>query len=195
MEPGPGEPGAKADRGTGQAADAGAPLVEQVYRQLRAMARQRLAEERPGHTLQATALVHEAYLRLEKAGVSWSSPAIYYLAAAEAMRRILIEHARRRVARKRGGGLRVLDLDGVLDLAAADDVEQIVSLDGAVMRLESQAPLAGAVVRLRFYAGLSVDQTADALGVSSRTVNREWRFGRAWLYRALEDEVGGGAER
>lgn len=173
-------------------------LVEQVYEQLRAIAQRQIVEERPGHTLQATALVHEAYLRLEKAGVSWSSPGAYYVAAAEAMRRILIEHARRRGAAKRGGGGRdggpgraaagLVDLGGVLDLAAADDPEEIVSLDAAITRLEEQTPVAGAVVRLRFFAGLTVEQTARALGVSSRTVNREWRYGRAWLYRALTEE-------
>lgn len=172
-------------------------LVEQVYDQLRAIARRQIVDERPGHTLQATALVHEAYLRLAKAGVSWSSPGAYYTAAAEAMRRILIEHARRRGAVKRGGGpdggggrpaARLVDLGGVLDLAASEDPQEIVSLDAAIVRLEEQTPVAGAVVRLRFFAGLTVEQTARALGVSSRTVNREWRYGRAWLYRALTEE-------
>jgi RNA polymerase sigma factor (TIGR02999 family) len=164
-------------------------LLEIVYAQLRSLAQQRLTEERPGHTLQATALVHEAYLRLAAEGVSWSSPGAYYHAAAEAMRRILIEHARRRGARKRGGGQERLDLDSVLDLAAAEDPGQIVSLDAAVSRLDEETPLAGAVVRLRFYAGLSVEEAAKALGVSSRTVNREWRYGRARLYQVLEDDA------
>lgn len=168
-------------------------LAEQVYEQLRAIARREMSQERPGHTLQATALVHEAYLRLAKAGVPWSSPGAYYTAAADAMRRILIEHARRRGAEKRGGGqpaAALVDLGGVLDLAEAEDPEQIVSLDGAIRRLEEETPVAGAVVRLRFFAGLTVEQTAQALGVSSRTVNREWRYGRAWLYRVLTEEDG-----
>lgn len=172
----------------GPAAGADGELLEQVYQQLRAIAQRQMAQERAGHTLQATALVHEAYVRLAEAGVSWSAPGAYYHAAAEAMRRILIEHARRRGALKRGGGRRPVDLDSVLDLAAAEDPEQIVSLDAAVSRLEEQTPLAGAVVRLRFFCGLSIQQAADALGVSARTVNREWRYGRAWLYRALEEE-------
>jgi RNA polymerase sigma factor (TIGR02999 family) len=178
--------------------DIGQPLVNQremsellqvVYSQLHSLARQRLASERPSHTLQATALVHEAYMRLMDSGVSCTSIGVYYNAAAEAMRRILIEHARRRGSQKRGGGRKALDLDSVLDLASVEDPEQIVSLDAAVSRLDSETPLAGAVVRLRFYAGLSVEETANALGVSSRTVNREWRFGRAWLHRALEREL------
>jgi RNA polymerase sigma factor (TIGR02999 family) len=164
-------------------------LVPLVYAQLRALAQRRLASERPGHTLTATALVHEAYVRLAEGGTPWSSPGAYYHAAAEAMRRILIERARRRGAQKRGGGRRRLDLDNVLDLAAAEDPNEILSLDGALSRLEDQTPLAAAVVRLRFLAGLSVEETADALGVSARTVNREWRYGRAWLYRAIEAEL------
>jgi RNA polymerase sigma factor (TIGR02999 family) len=182
----------KADENGDMAPGAGDPaLVEQVYEQLRAIAQRQIVEERPGHTLQATALVHEAYLRLAKAGVSWSTPGAYYTAAAEAMRRILIEHARQRGALRRGGGRSassLVDLGSVLDLAAAEDPEEIVSLDAAIVRLEEQTPMAGAVVRLRFFAGLTVEQTARALGVSSRTVNREWRYGRAWLYRALTVE-------
>ena len=166
-----------------------AELLSLVYAQLRALAQQRLRGERVGHTLTATALVHEAYLRLAEGGVSWSSPGAYYHAAAEAMRRILIESARRRGAGKRGGGRRRLDLDSVLDLAAAEDPEEILSLDGALSRLEEETPLSGSVVRLRFFAGLSVEETAKALGVSARTVNREWRYGRAWLYSTLEAEL------
>jgi len=164
-------------------------LFSVVYAQLRAAAQQRVASERPDHTLQATALVHEAYMRLLESGMTFTSPGAFHHAAAEAMRRILIEHARRHGRRKRGGGRSRLDLDGVLDLAAAGDPEQIESLVSALGRLEEQTPLAGAVVRLRFYAGLSIEETARALGVSSRTVNREWRYGRAWLYRTLEDEM------
>lgn len=163
--------------------------VAVVYAQLRALAQSRMLEERPGHTLQATALVHEAYVRLASEGISWTSPGAYYHAAAEAMRRILIEHARARGTRKRGGARPRLDLDNVLDLAATDDGAQIVSLDIALSRLEEQTPLAGSVVQLRFFAGLSIEETAKALGVSARTVNREWRFGRAWLYSALEGDL------
>jgi RNA polymerase sigma factor (TIGR02999 family) len=176
-------------RSTNEADESAPELLPLVYSQLRALAQQRLGGERVGHTLTATALVHEAYLRLAEGGISWSSPGAYYHAAAEAMRRILIDSARRRGAGKRGGGRRRLDLDSVLDLAASQDPEEILSLDEAVSRLEEQMPLCGSVVRLRFFAGLSVEETAKALGVSARTVNREWRYGRAWLYRRLEAEL------
>jgi RNA polymerase sigma factor (TIGR02999 family) len=164
-----------------------ATLLEQVYGQLRAIAHRQMSQERAGHTLQATALVSEAYMRLSRAGVVWSSPGAFYHAAAEAMRRVLIEHARAKAAGKRGGGRRAVDLADVLDLAEADDPRQIESLDAALSRLETVMPLPAAVVRLRFYAGLTVEQAAEALGVSDRTVNREWRYARAWLYRALNE--------
>ncbi len=163
-------------------------LLPLVYEQLRQLARQRMAAERAGHTLQATALVHEAYLRI--AGQSGRGPGFasighFYNAAAEAMRRILIEHARARAADKRGGDVKRLSFTTVLDLAATPDPTEILAFDDALLRLENQAADAAAVVRLRFYAGLSVEQTADALGMSPRTVNREWQFARAWLYREL----------
>jgi RNA polymerase sigma factor (TIGR02999 family) len=151
--------------------------------------------ERAGHTLQATALVHEAYMRLlgaEGARVAWSGRGHFYAAAADAMRRILIEHARKRNADIRGGGRAVLSLSGVADLAADADADQIVSLDDAFVRLEREMPEAAAVVRLRFYAGLSVEETAAALRVSGRTVIREWTYARAWLARELSAEYGPG---
>jgi len=148
--------------------------------------------ERTGHTLQATALVNEAYLRLLGGPAVYSGRGAFFLAAAEAMRRILIEHARARGAVKRGGGARRMPSD-VLDLAAAADPEEIVSFDETILRLENESELGAAVVRLRFYAGLSVESTAAALGVSERTVNREWTYARAWLYRELKAEEEGGA--
>lgn len=158
--------------------------------QLRAIAARQMLQEQPGHTLQATALVHEVYARLAEAGVRWSGPGAFYHAAAEAMRRILIDHARARATAKRGGGRRAVDIDGVLDLAAADAPEQVVALDGAISRLEGEDPRAAEVVRLRFYAGLTVDQTAAALGQSRRTVLRDWEFARAWLAEDLEQSLG-----
>jgi RNA polymerase sigma factor (TIGR02999 family) len=156
-----------------------------------------MRDERTGHTLQATALVHEAYVRLlgaEGAGVAWSGLSHFYAAAGEAMRRILVEHARKRGAVVRGGGRAALDLSGVADLATRATEAQIVSLDGAFGRLEQEMPVAAAVVRLRFYAGLSVEQTAKALGMSGRTVIREWTYARAWLVRELsQDSNPGGA--
>ena len=149
-------------------------LFPLVYEQLRSLARKRMADERAGHTLQATALVHEVYLRLagnEKA--RWSDKTQFFFAAAEAMRRILIDYARARGQLKRGGGRRKMPLN-VLDLASEAQIPQILALDEAVLRLEEMSPTVAAVVRLRFYAGLSIDEPADALGLSPRTVKREW---------------------
>ena len=176
---------------------AGADAVARVYEELRVLARQRLASERAGHTLQATALVNEAYLRLiEMAGgsLNFAGRAHFFHAAAEAMRRVLVEHARARSRQKRGGDARRVplgELGGVADLAAANtDPAEILTVDEAIRRLEQQSPDVGAVVRLRFYAGLSPKETAEALGVSESTVYREWNFARAWLYR----ELGGGED-
>ncbi len=166
-----------------------ANLLPLVYDQLRAIAQRALVAERPDHTLQATALVHEVYLRLlGDRAVPWSSKAHFYVAAAEAMRRILIDHARSRGRVKRGGGRVKLSLNSVADLAAGDAAE-ILGFDEVFCRLESEEPAAAAVVRLRFYAGLTIDQTAEALGVSSNTVDRRWSFARAWLFRAMSDET------
>jgi len=175
-----------ADLEVGRTQAAGA-LLPLVYDELRKMAAHRMAGERRDHTLQSTALVHEAYLRLVgQRDLNWSSRAHFFAAAAEAMRRILIEHARARQGPRRDGKLRKLPLD-VVDLAAADDPDQILALDEAISRLEIQDADAGRVVRLRFYAGLSVEETAAAMGVSPRTVKREWAFARAFLFRELEE--------
>jgi len=160
-------------------------LLPLVYDELRTLARHRMAHENVGHTLQATALVHEAYLRLGGDEAQFANRAHFFHAAAEAMRRILIDHARQRGSAKRGGGARRLPTN-VLDLACAPDSGEIVALDDAIGRLEKEAPQAASVVRLRFYAGLSVEETAEALNISPRTVNREWTFARAWLFRVLE---------
>jgi len=176
-------------------AGAGADVVARVYEELRLLARQRLASERAGHTLQATALVNEVYLRLVESAdgsLNFAGRAHFFHCAAEAMRRVLVEHARARSRLKRGGAdLRRVPLDeltGVADLAADADPAEILTVDEAIRRLEEQNPDVGAVVRLRFYAGLSPGETAQALGVSESTVYREWNFARAWLYR----ELGGG---
>ncbi|HUK64067.1 MAG TPA: sigma-70 family RNA polymerase sigma factor, partial [Dongiaceae bacterium] len=164
---------------------AASELLPLVYEQLRAIAQQRMAGERRDHTLQATALVHEAYARLVgDEDVPWQGRGHFFAAAAEAMRRVLIEHARSRGRVKRGGEdgrpAKRVPL-GVVDLAAAEDSDQIVMLDEAFRRLEGEDPEAAQVVRLRLYAGLSVEETAGALGVSPSTVDREWAFARAWL--------------
>ncbi len=176
--------------GDRQAAEKLLPLV---YEELRSLARARMHHERADHTLQATALVHEAYLRLlGGAEVGWDGRGHFFAAAAEAMRRILIEHARARGRAKRGGdeGGRPakklsLTLGGVADLAAQEDPELVLALDEAIQRLEAQDARVGQVVRLRFYAGLDVEETAAALNVAPRTVKRDWAFARVWLFEAL----------
>lgn len=167
-------------------------LLPLVYDQLRKAAQVGLATERSGHTLSATALVHEAYLKLVgPREVPWAGRGHFYAAAAEAMRRVLLDHAKARGRHKRGGDGQNppgrADFASVIELAAAEDPEQIVSFDAALCRLEEESAEAGLVVRLRFFAGLSVEQTALAMGVSERTVNRAWTFARAWLHRALRD--------
>lgn len=163
-------------------------LLPLVYDQLRAVAQGRMASENPGHTLQATALVHEAFLRLVgPRDVPWQNQAHFYAAAAEAMRRILVDHARSKKREKRGGARQRVVLN-VLDLADSENPEEILALDEALRRLEEQEPDAASVVRLRFFAGLSVDQTAEALELSARTVDRRWKFARAWLFRELDGD-------
>ena len=172
------------EAGKPHAAEALLPLV---YDQLRELARHRMAEERTGHTLQATALVHEAYLRLvgdRPAG--WAGRAHFFHAAAEAMRRILIEHARARGRVKRGGGAERQRVPlSVIDLAAENDPAEILDLDEAICRLDEQSPDVAAVVRLRFYAGLTIEETAEALGISPQSVKRDWAYARAWLFQQL----------
>ncbi len=166
-------------------------LFASLHRQLCAIAQEQMAQERRAHTLQATALVNEAYLRMAQAGIVWSSRGAFFVAAAEAMRRILIDHARARGAEKRGGGRAALTISGIADLAAPTEPAGILALDDAISRLEGVDPQAAAVVRLRFYAGLEIDATAAALGISERTVKRDWAFARAWLHQALTAELEG----
>ncbi|HEX5052695.1 MAG TPA: ECF-type sigma factor [Planctomycetota bacterium] len=166
-----------------------AELLPVVYQELRRLAQERMASERGGHTLGATALVHEAWLRL--AGTieqPWQSRAQYFAAAAEAMRRILIDHARNRGRLKKGGGKRPLTLTG-LDLANDEDLDQVLEVDEAFERLQQASPRTADVVRLRFYAGLSEAETAATLGVSERSVRRDWSYARAWLFAALRDRA------
>ena len=160
-------------------------LLPVVYDELRTLAAAQLRRERRDHTLQPTALVNEAYMRLLGAErPSWDDRGHFFRAAAEAMRRILVEHARRRGRLKRGGDRVRVTLSG---LGADDepDAEEILALDDALRRLEEQDARTADVVRLRFFAGLSVEETARALDLSERTVKREWSFARAWLYAAL----------
>jgi RNA polymerase sigma factor (TIGR02999 family) len=163
-------------------------LLPLVYAQLRAIAEQRMREERAGHTLQATALVHEVFVRLVSGNEpDWQSRAHFFRVAAEAMRRVLIDHARRKLADKRGGGAKAVPLS-VVDLAVEQDPAKVIALEDAMRVLEKEDPRAAEVVQLRFYAGLSVQETAALLEMSERTVMREWSFARARLYQLLAGE-------
>lgn len=170
-----------------------AKLLPLVYEQLRALARARMASERSDHTLQATALVHEAYAKLiGDRKLPWQNKAHFFAAAAEAMRQILLDHARTKGRLKRGGGARRETLN-VVDLAAEGTVEDITELDDALKRLDAENPEAAQIVRLRFYAGLSMDETAEVMGMPKRTLDRRWEFARAWLFRAMRADDGSGA--
>lgn len=171
------------------AGNPGAPneLFQLIYDQLRAIARKRMAGERPDHTLQATALVNEVCVRLlGKQGLRWTGRAHFFGAAAEAMRQILIDHARAHNADKRGGGRAALSINSVLDLASPAASSGFLALDDAILRLEKVDVQAATVVRLRFFAGLNEPDVAAALEISERTVRRDWSFARAWLRDALE---------
>ena len=173
-------------------------LLPSVYEELRALARSRLLRERPGQTLQATALVHEAYLRVVgEADPGWNGRGHFFGAAALAMRRILVEQARRKGRARHGGGqrrTRVERTDGadaghlVIEPPGAD----VLAVDEAVRRLEAEDPRKGQIVNLRWFAGLTAPETAEALGVSVGTVEREWRFIRAWLRTELAGDGGDG---
>ena len=166
-----------------------ATLFQAVYHQLRASAQKLLAAEGPGQTLQATALVHEAFLKvMGPRQVPWRDRAHFYAAAVQAMRRIVIDHARSRAGRLKPeeARRRALMFSGLNDPSEID-LDGILALDEAMLRLEGAAPQAAAVVRMRFYGGLDVEQTADTLNISPRTVKRDWAFARGWLREALED--------
>ena len=167
-------------------------LLPLVYGELRRLAKQRLAQEKPGQTLQATALVHEAYLRLVdgEAIQSWDSRGHFFAAAAEAMRRILVDNARRKRAEKHGGRWARQELDDV-DIAAPARSEDLLALDEALAKLEANDPVKAQLVKLRYFAGLSEEDAARALGVSRATVQRHWRYAKAWLL----DELHGAADQ
>jgi RNA polymerase sigma factor (TIGR02999 family) len=168
---------------------AASQLLPLVYDELRTLAAHRLAHQTPGQTLQPTALVHEAYLRLvhDPEGHDWDSRGHFFAAAAEAMRRILVENARRKGRQKRGGGLIRYDLGDAEEVAVPEVREDLLALDEALTKLVSVDPQAAQLVHLRYFAGLSIPDAAKALGVSPRTADRLWAFARAWLLR----EVGG----
>ena len=170
--------------------DAGAAneLLPMVYEELRCLAAQKLSHERPGQTLQATALVHEAYLRLvgtEDQG--WDNKGHFFKAAAEAMRRILIENARRKKTDRRGGNQKRIELNESARVEAGDCtvLEEILTLDEALQKLEAKDRLKADLIKLRFYAGLTIEQSAESLGISLTTAKTHWAYARAWLLREV----------
>jgi RNA polymerase sigma factor (TIGR02999 family) len=170
------------DQGDPHAANELLPLV---YEELRKLAAQKMAHEAPGQTLQATALVHEAWLRLGgDEQPEWQNRAHFFAAAAEAMRRILIDNARRKRALRHGGAAERVDLDS-LDLAASVDDEQLLALHEALDRLAAHDAVKAELVKLRFFAGLTIEQAAQVMGFSEPTAKRHWAYARAWLYREI----------
>jgi RNA polymerase sigma factor (TIGR02999 family) len=174
------------DNGDAQAVEQLLPLI---YDELRSLAKKKLAQEAPGQTLQATALVHEAYLRLLGTGQGqhWKNRGHFLAAAAEAMRRILVDRARRKRSQKRGGDRNRVPLDEA-HLATDEDADEILAVDEALARLAAADAQAAELVKLRYFAGLSIPEAAEALNISPRSADRLWAYARAWLRRAIEAE-------
>lgn len=171
---------------------AAAELLPLVYDELRKLAAARMVQEQPGQTLQATALVHEAYLRLVGSAEreqAWENRGHFFAAAAEAMRRVLIEQVRSKHRQKRGGGAQRISLEAAATLTVGDERagDDLLALDAALSQLEAEAPEKAQVVKLRYFAGLTLEQTAASLGISLATVKRHWVYARAWLYGALRE--------
>jgi RNA polymerase sigma factor (TIGR02999 family) len=173
------------EHGDPHAADKLLPLV---YDELRSLAARRLTQEKPGQTLQATALVHEAYLRLvdDEKAKHWDSRGHFFAAAAEAMRRILVESARRKMRHRHGGGRRRVDLQEAASLADSPD-DNLLLLDEALSRLAAREPAKAELVKLRYFAGLSIDEAAELMRISRTTAKRYWAFARAWLLAEIDD--------
>jgi len=164
-------------------------LFPLIYDELRHLAVSRMAHEQPGQTLQATAVVHEAWLRLVSDGDrTWQNRAHFFGAAAEAMRRILIENARRKSALKRGGGLARVDIDGI-DLAAAGPDDKILLLDEALEKLQVEDPQKARIVVMKFFGGMTNHEIAQHLGVTERTIERQWAFARTWIFQNIKSQV------
>ena len=163
-------------------------LLPLVYDELRKLAAQKLAQEKPGQTLEATALVHEAYVRLVDTDQvpHWNSRGHFFAAAAEAMRRILVDQARKKMSRKRGGGLERLPLEEV-DIGVPQPAVDLLAVNDALAKFESIDKAAANLVKLRYYAGLTLPQAAEALGISSSTADRQWAYARAWLHAELRE--------
>lgn len=165
--------------------EAAEQLIPVVYNELRRLASNYMRRERSDHTLQATALVHEAYLKLVEQKVDWQGRAHFFGVAAQMMRRILIDHARGHLRDKRGGGVIPVPLDEAL-VFAPEQASELLRLDSSLDRLAKIDPRQGKIVELRFFAGLTVEQTADVLGISAKTVKREWSMAKAWLHGDLK---------
>ena len=173
------------ERGDAKATDELLPLV---YEELRLLAAQKLSQEKPGQTLQATALVHEAYIRLVgDEPQSWNSRGHFFAAAAEAMRRILVENARSKGRLKRGGEKQRVDFDGV-DPIVNGIAEDVIVVDEALSKLALMDAMKAELVKLRYFGGLTIEQAAQVLGVSETTAKEHWRFARAWLYRQMKPD-------
>ncbi len=167
--------------------DAAAALLAQVYAELRQLARAKMARENPGHTLQATALVHEAWLRL--GDQSFENRAHFFSAAAEAMRRILIESARRKLAARHGGNLQRTELDSInMPAAAPDKADDLLALDEALQELSVADERKARLVELRYFVGLEASEAAEVLGISKATADRDWAYARAWLHARIRQE-------
>jgi RNA polymerase sigma factor (TIGR02999 family) len=168
-------------------------LLPLVYDELRKLAAVKLAQEKPGQTLQATALVHEAYLRLVGSGhdkQTWDSRGHFFAAAAEAMRRILVGNARRKLAQKRGGDIARIDVD-LNRLAVATDDDRLIALDEALAKFSQIEPVKSELVRLRYFAGLSIKEAAELLGIATATADRYWAYARAWLQQEMATAADG----
>jgi RNA polymerase sigma factor (TIGR02999 family) len=180
------------ERGDPQAADKLLPLV---YDELRKLAAHRLSQEKPGQTLQATALVHDAYVRLvdNEAAQHWNSRGHFFAAAAEAMRRILVENARRKGSLKHGGQRQRVELDSACSATEPPSLD-LLALDEALSKLASFEPAKAELVKLRFFAGLTMPEAAAAMGISLATAERHWTFARSWLYAELNENSSGAEE-
>lgn len=168
---------------------AASDLLPLVYRELRDLAARKLAQEKPGHTLEPTALVHEAYLRLlgpDKANEAWDNCGHFFAAAAESMRRILVESARRKLRLKRGGNLQRVDMEES-EIPFRPQAEEILRVDDVLERLQVEDSLAAQIVKLHFFAGLSIEKAGEALGMSRATAYRQWTYAKAWLRCAIDE--------
>ncbi len=173
------------ERGDAKPTDELLPLV---YEELRLLAAQKLSHEPPGQTLQATALVHEAYIRLVgHEAENWSSRGHFFAAAAEAMRRILVENARRKKKLKRGGNRHRIDLSGI-DISISGEIDDLLALDEALARLAREDPAKADLVTLRYFAGLTLEQVAQVLNISRATASRRWSYAQAWLFHEIDGD-------